>query len=501
MPYHTLEDYVDTLDEQGELERIDEPLELDLEVGHLAKLNEENHGPALLFENPLNSWKDGEEFDENYRILTSGYSENERLALSLGLSKDTPITEVIKTWAERTGSDPIPPEHVDDAVSQDNVTTGSDVDVYDVPAPRIYELDGGPYLGTAGYFITQDPETGEVNLGTYRGMVTTDSSVAFQPIAGKDAYIHLEKYRERDEEMPIALVPGSEPLLFLVGSTLFGEEEYHMAGAIREEPVKVTEGVEVDLPVPAGAEWVLEGYVPPHDLQLEGPFGEYTGYHSGDDGSEKPYMRVEAITHKDAPIQNTCTVGPPITDIHQVQTMNRSAGMWKQLDDMNIEGLQSVYYHPGSTGRFICVASVDTQKPGHSTQVGTAMVSTKTGEYGLKIAIVVDDDINPANIDEVMWALSTRMRPEVDVQILERGRNTPLDPSYASSNREVLGGAFTGRLVIDATTPWEWPEEEQGILTELNEDVVERLEGRWSEFFNEPAEPTAGATAKAMDDD
>ncbi len=264
--------------------------------------------------------------------------------------------------------------------------------------------------------------------------------------------------------------------------------------------MKIVEGVETGLPIPASAEWVLEGYCPPNDLRPEGPFGEYTGHHSKPQ-SPKPYIEIEAITHRDDPIQHTCTVGAPVTDIHQIQAMNRSATMWNQLEAMNIEGIQSVYYHPGSTGRFICVASIDTQKHGHSTQVGTAMVSTKTGEYGLKIAIVVDDDIDPANIDEVLWALAVRMRPDVDVQILERGRNTPLDPSYASSERSVLGAAFTGRLVIDATVPYEWPDDEYPDASELDAEVVADLESRWEGLFDgdvvadaEPTAPAAGAT-------
>lgn len=506
-PYESLREYVETLEEHGQLRRIDESLSLDLEVGHVAKLNEQKHGPALLFENATGFEDDpdrqGGAYEEDRPVLTSGLSEHERLALAMGFTPDTEITEVIKTWAERTSGEPMPPEWVDDAGCQDNVIT-EDINAYDIPSPRIYPDDGGPYIGTACYWITEDPETGEVNLGTYRGMIDHERNdiVSFQPIAGKDLHQALDVYKERDEKMPIAMVPGGDPVLFLCGSTLFGEEEYDMAGTLRQEPVKVTEGVEVDLPIPASAEWVLEGYVPPHDLRPEGPFGEYTGHHSKLE-SPKPYIEMEALTHRDDPIQHTCTVGPPITDIHQIQSMNRSATMWQQLEAMNIKGLESVYYHPGSTGRFICVASIDTKQHGHSTQVGTAMVSTKTGEYGLKMAIVVDDDVNPANIEEVLWALSVRMRPEKDVQILERGRNTPLDPSYASSERDVLGAAFTGRLVIDATVPYEWPEDEYPGVTEMDEDIVEDLESRWEDLFADDVVEGAGAEPPAaeVDDD
>lgn len=508
-PYESLREYVTTLEEYGQLRRVDEPLSLDLEVGHVAKLNEQKHGPALLFENATSFEDDpkrqGGPYEEPRPVLTSGLSEHERLALAMGFTPDTEITDVIKVWAERTSGEPIPPEWVDSAPHQDNVIRGDDINLYDIPSPRIYPDDGGPYIGTACYWITEDPETGEVNLGTYRGMIDLedDSIVTFQPIAGKDLHQALNTYKERDEPMPAALIPGGDPVLFLCGSTLFGEEEYDMAGTLRQEPVKVTEGVEVDLPIPASAEWVIEGYVPPHDLRPEGPFGEYTGHHSKPQ-SPKPYIEVEAITHRDDPIQHTCTVGPPITDIHQIQSMNRSATMWQQLEAMNIEGLESVYYYPGSTGRFICVASIDTQKHGHSTQVGTAMVSTKTGEYGLKTAIVVDDDVNPANIEEVLWALSVRMRPDKDVQILERGRNTPLDPSYASSERDVLGAAFTGRLVIDATVPYEWPEDEYPGVTEMDPEVVEDLESRWEDLFADEvvdAAEAGPAAAEATDDD
>lgn len=505
-PYESLQDYVDTLEEYGQLRRVDEPLSLDLEVGHVAKINERKHGPALLFENALSHEEDpkrhGEPYEEYRPVLSSGLSEHERLALSLGYTPDTEITEVIQAWARRT-EEGIEPEEVTSPACQDNVITGDDISAYDVPSPRIYPKDGGPYIGTACYWISEDPESGEVNLGTYRGMIDLENPdmVSFQPIAGKDLHKALNTYKERDEPMPVALVPGGDPVLFLCGSTLFGEEEYEMAGALRGEPVKTTRGVEVDVPVPASAEWVIEGYVPPNDLRPEGPFGEYTGHHSKPQ-SPKPYVEIEAITHRDNPIQHTCTVGPPVTDIHQIQSMNRSATMWNQLEAMNIEGIEGVYYYPGSTGRFICVASIDTQKHGHATQVGTAMVSTKTGEYGLKTAIVVDDDVDPANIEEVLWALSVRMRPDVDVQILRRGRNTPLDPSYASSERDVLGAAFTGRLVIDATVPYEWPEDEYPGVTEMDEELAADLESRWEDLFaDDVGVEEAEATPPAADDD
>lgn len=463
-----MRDFVEKAESEGLLKRITAEVDWDLELSHIAKLNEEKAGPALLFENVK---------DYKTPVITSVCTTTKRLAMIMGQPLDSSLVDLYVAWA-RLGEHLVPPKEVDksQAPCKENILMGDDVDLYQFPVPKFYPMDGGRYFGTAHFIISKDPETGWVNLGTYRSQLLGKNKIGTQFIKGKHADIMLKKYQKMKKPMPVASVVGCDPLLFVLGAARVSAfvSEYDVCGALREEPVEVVKGETVDLPIPAHAEIVVEGEVDADKFMDEGPFGEYTGYYSGVGTDPRNFIDVKCVTFRNNPIFWGTTVGRAVTDTHMTMALSYGAALWQQLLAMKIPGLKAVYCPPEGSGRFLAIISLKQMYPGHADQVLTAAVSTEMGAYGLKTVIVVDEDIDPWDLPRVMYALSFRFQPN-RCQVIKRGRSTPLDPSLPIESREI-----TGRLLMDATIPYEW--KKKPIPIELDPDVVKRVASRWSEL-------------------
>lgn len=464
----SMRDFIDVGEKAGVVKRITAEVDWNLELSHIAKLNEEKQGPALLFENVK---------DYDTPVITSVCTTAERLAIIMGMDRETPLVEIMREWV-KLGENLVPPVEVDKSAApvKQNILMGDDVDLYKFPVPQWYPLDGGRYIGTAHFFVTKDPDTGWVNLGTYRAQLLGKDKIGTQFIKGKHADLMLKKYQKLGKPMPVASVIGCDPLLFILGAARVSAftSEFDVAGAIRGEPVETVMCETVDLPVPAHAEIVLEGEVDAEKFMEEGPFGEYTGYYSGVGTDPRNFMDVKCVTHRDNPILWGTTVGRAVTDTHMTMALSYGATLWQQLTAMKIPGIKSVYCPPEGSGRFLAIISMQQMYPGHADQVLTAAISTEMGAYGLKTVIVVDEDIDAWDIPRVMYAMSFRFQPN-RCQIIKRGRSTPLDPSLPIDSREI-----TGRLLMDCTIPYDW--KDKPIPIALDEDIVKRVKGRWSEL-------------------
>jgi 4-hydroxy-3-polyprenylbenzoate decarboxylase len=287
----------------------------------------------------------------------------------------------------------------------------------------------------------------------------------------------LKKYAALGKPMPVASIIGCDPLLFLTGAARMSAfvSEYDFAGSVRGGPIEVVKGETVDLPIPANAEIVIEGLVDPTKFMAEGPFGEYTGYYSGVGTDDRNFVDVKCVTYRDNPIFWGTTVGKAVTDTHMTMALSYGATLWQQLTvGMKIPGIKAVYCPPEGAGRFLAIISVKQMYPGHADQVLTAAISTEMGAYGLKTVIVVDEDIDPWDIPRVLYALSFRFQPNRS-QVIKRGRSTPLDPSLPIDERDI-----TGRLLLDATIPYEW--KDKPIPIDLDPEMVKKVQGRWKEL-------------------
>jgi 4-hydroxy-3-polyprenylbenzoate decarboxylase len=219
MPFDDLRTFIDRLDDEGQLHRIDREVDWNLELSHVAKLNEERQGggSALLF----NNVKDY----PGHRVFTSALTARERLALALDMPEDTSLMNLSQEWVDRIHDNRVPPKEMDWGPTKENVLVGDDADITKIPSPWFYPGDGGRYFGTGGYLITRNLKTGRLNLGTYRAMVGDRQELCIFMIKAKDGEIDFRDYQEAGIPMPVAYVSGCDPTLFMCGSTLFGLEE------------------------------------------------------------------------------------------------------------------------------------------------------------------------------------------------------------------------------------------------------------------------------------
>jgi len=478
-PIDDIRSYIAALEANGVLKRVKAEVDWKYELCHVSKVNEEQKGPALLYENVKGY---------DIPVFTSAFTTPQRIAICLEQDPSLSMCQLSRKWMELTTKQMIRPKYVDNPPVMENVIEGDAVDLDMFPSPFFYPDDGGRFFGTSAFMVTRDPDTGWTNLGTYRAQVLGKNILGSQIIKGKHGDMHMKKYKERGELMPAAYVVGCDPVLFLASSTLVSAQtdEYDVAGSLRGRPVDVFKSDLTGLTYPANAEIIAEGFIDPNELMEEGPFGEYTGYYSGNKGKDypKPVLRVKRILHRNKPIFWATTVGKPINDIHMIQSLNRTATLWHDLETMKVPGIQSVYLPAAATGRFWVIVSVRQMYPGHSNHVADAVLGSTTGHYGVKGVIIVDHDIAADDMDRVWWALATRFDPKRSAQIIDRGRSTPLDPGLPIEAREI-----TSRLILDACTPYEWTNKPNEIF--MDRAVLEKVSARWNEYGFTGASPVA----------
>src|SRR3990172_8355889 len=297
------------------------------------------------------------------------------------------------------------------------------------------------------------PESPWTNLGTYRAMVHDHNHVGLQISPTHHGQLHYQQWAAQGKPMPIAVAVGVDPLLFVIGSTELppGLSEYDYAGTLRGEPIEGVKGPITGLPIPATAEIVLEGFVDPQELRPEGPFGEYTGYY-GSHVRPEPVMKVEAVYYRDNPI---ILGSPPLKPIdyaglYFMETM-RAALLWDALETAGVPDVTGTWLHV--TRNFMVTVSIKQRYPGHAKQAGRIATQCSVTNLAGRFTVVVDDDIDVADIDEVLWAMCTRVDPDRDIEILRESMSGPLDPIIAPERK-----AFPtiSRVVIDATRPYEW---------------------------------------------
>ena len=326
------------------------------------------------------------------------------------------------------------------------------INLFDFPAPLLHEKDGGRYLGTGHLVITKDPDSDWINVGTYRVMLQDRDSAGIYIGPGKHAYIHKQKYFEKNRPMPVNIVLGSDPLDWFAASCPVpaGISEFDFAGGLRGAPTQVIRSDITGLPYPADAEIVLEGEINPGDLCEEGPFGEWPGYYASPKSLE-PVVRVKRVLHRDDPILSCANPARPPHTLTLLRAITRSAHVWEELEKAGVPEIRGVWSHEPGPRQFTVVA-IKQRYPGHVKQAGVIASQCFSGGYQNRFTIVVDDDIDPTRIDDVVWALSTRCDPDGDIDIQRRSWSSSLDPMIHPDSKVFLNS----RAVIDACRPFEW---------------------------------------------
>jgi len=471
-----LREWIDEAEALGALERIDSEVHWNEEMGAIAYcVNKEIGAPALLFETIT-------DHEEGFRALWNLFgSSTTRLALSMNEDPDLDMKELISLGRDRFGTR-IDSTFVSDGPVYENSDYGDDVDLHKFPSPRTWPRDGGRYIGTACAVITENPDTGAINVGTYRGMVQSANAASINAVQGKDMRAHVEQQWERDEPLDVAVAYGILPELLLVSGSKYGEaeNEFEYAGGVRGSPVELVEGEVTGLPIPANAEIVAEGRFEPGDLRSEGPFGEFTGYY-GEEVAESPTATFEAVHYRDDPILTVAAEADyPGGDNGVKSVAMRGARIWNSLEsDLGVPGIEGVYNPPQAAGGGgMTFVSIDQQYPGHAAQVASVVSGAPVSAYFQKFVVIVDEDVEPTDIDQVLWALATRFHPAEDVQVIEDTWGYPLDPSLPEDMRR-----HGAKLWLDATKNYKYYDE--GEFPErlaLRREMYEHVAERWDEF-------------------
>ena len=405
----------------------------------------------------------------------------DRIALSLGLPKGRTIRELVEFTKENFGRK-IPPRSIpaDQAPVNEIIQEGSDIDITGFPAPKFWPLDGGRYLGTWDVLVTRDLEDGHINLGTYRNMVRGPRELFCYWSPGKDARLQSERYWAQNKPFPVAAVIGCDPALQIVGCITVAktECEYDFTGGLLNEPVETFRSDVTGLDLPASAEIIIEGVMRPGNFAREGPFGEFTGYYGRPEACT-PIIDIQRVRMRKNPIVTCALMADyPANELGIVYGIARGAKVWNDLENLGVPGVQGVYCFPEAAGGFgMTAVSIEQRFAGHAAQVAALAAQVPSGAYYSKIIVVVDDDVDPTDLSQVVWAMSTRFDPEKDVDVLRSTWSTWLDPTKNPPEERPWGSkcltnACKEHKYLKVFSP----------RSRLRKEVYDRLVERWPEF-------------------
>lgn len=449
-PIKDLRDYIKRTEELGLLKKIN-GADWNLEIGALSDLYRRRK--STLF-NEIKGYPAG------HRVFSNIFASEKQQRLIFRTPLEASTLDTVRTLKEKLASfKPMPSLQVGRGPVLEKVLTGDQVDLFLLPVPKWHELDGGRYIGTADLVINRDPDSGWVNLGTHRCQVQDSKRITVSINPQRHAWIVAEKYWKKGLNCPVAVVCGEDPTLFLASFSTVpaGVSEYEYAGWLRNEPVEVIAGPVSGLPVPASAEIVLEGEMPPPQKESlpEGPFGEWTGYYAGGTRNA-PVIRVKGILHRKDPI--LCGVSSGLVPSEVRANPMRSAVLWNKLEEAGIPDINGVWFMEPGGFSFLIAISIKQHFPGHAMQTAMAASSLRAGAGMNRMVVVVDEDIDVTNEDDVWWAVATRWDPASSTQIVSSTPSSPLDPRIEPSRKNI--GEFTNsRALINACRPFDWMEE------------------------------------------
>lgn len=448
MGFKDLREWINRLEAEGELKRITTEVDWNLELAEVARRAISQRGPALLFEN-IKDHKN----TRCTKFFTNALTKRSRVALMLGLPKDTPREELVRIIRKRF-KEAIAPVPVKSGPVKENIVKGDDIDLFQFPAPKWHPLDGGRYIDTFAGVVTRDPDNGGLNVGCYRGMIRDKNKIGKLLIPHQHWGQHYLKYQRRGEAMPVAIVYGWDPSLpFVAGAPLAHPPyEYETMGAIRQEPVELVKCETSNLEVPASAEIVIEGIISPDPATYEdeGPFGEWPGYYGWN--QLRPVVEVKCITHRNDPILRGLVEGMKagvISEGGYAGFYSHSALLWNYLECAGVPGVLDIVPAP------TVVVKIRKMYEGHARQVAAAIWGTTISVEFAKIVMVVDEDVDIHNLRALELALRDRVDPK-DGLVVWPTAGYSLDPSISLELRQELkyGGSPQNKLLIDATIDW-----------------------------------------------
>jgi 4-hydroxy-3-polyprenylbenzoate decarboxylase len=483
--FRDLREFIQTLENAGELKRITTEVDPNLELTEICDRTLKQQGPALLFENPAGY---------SIPVLGNLFGTPKRVAMAMGQEDVASLRDVGKLLAFLKEPEPpsgwkdllekapkfknalyLSPKEVKKPPCQEVVIEGDDVDLTTLPIQTCWPDDVGP-LVTWPLVITKGPNKERQNLGIYRMQLIGKNKLIMRWLAQRGGALDFREWKEKypGKPFPASVAIGADPATILATVTPIPDtlSEYAFAGLLRGGKTEVAKSLGNDLQVPASAEFVLEGEIAPDEMAKEGPFGDHTGYYN--EVETFPVFTVTRITHRTNPIYHSTYTGRP---------PDEPAILGVALNEVFIPILQKqfpeiidFYLPPEGCSYRMAVVSMKKQYPGHAKRVMMGVWSFLRQFMYTKFIIVTDDDVDVRNWEDVIWAITTRMDPARDTVIIE---NTPIDyldfASPVSGLGSKIGFDATTKFAAESTREW-------GRPISMSDEVVKKIDDLWDEL-------------------
>ena len=489
MKYRDLRDFINQLEQLGELKRVRLEVDPYLEMTEICDRTLRQGGPALLFENPKG-------FD--MPVLGNLFGTPKRVALGMGQTDITALGEVGELLACLKDPDPpkgfkdafdklplfrqvlnMGPKVVKSAPCQEVVLTGDDIDLTRMPIQTCWPGDAAP-LVTWPLVITAGPEKERQNLGIYRQQLIGRNKLIMRWLSHRGGALDYRDWQKKypDTPFPVSVALGADPATILGAVTPVPDalSEYAFAGLLRGSRTELVQGHSNNLQVPASAEIVLEGFIYPGEMADEGPYGDHTGYYN--EVESFPVFTVECLTHRRNPIYHSTYTGrPPDEPAILGLALNE---VFVPILKRQFPELIDFYLPPEGCSYRLAVVTMRKEYPGHAKRVMLGVWSFLRQFMYTKFIIVTDDDVNARDWNDVIWAMTTRMDPRRDSVFID---NTPID--YLDFASPVAG--LGSKVGFDATN--KWPGEtsrEWGRAIAMTDAVKQRVDDIWDQLGIEP---------------
>jgi len=482
MAYDDLREFIAALEEKGLVKRIRAEVSTELEAAEVMDRLVKRGGPAVVFENVAG---------HSMPVVGNLFGTRERVALGLGIGEAelAQLGEFIALLQR-----PRPPEGIWDAVKklpffgkvltlgpktvrsgacQDVVKEGSRASLAELPIIKCWPGDAAPLI-TWPLVVTRAPEGGPQNVGVYRMQVLDERRTIMRWLKHRGGAGHQRLWEAAKKPMPVAVAIGCDPAVVIAAVTPVPEDvgEFHFAGILRKKAVELVECKTVPLKVPASAEIILEGEIRHGECELEGPFGDHTGYYNS--AEPFPVFHIKAVTHRKDPLYLTTITGRPPKEDAVIGTVLNNIYLpslklqFPEVVDFSLP-MEAVSYR-------IAVVSMKKQYPGHARRLMMGIWGVLKQFMYVKYVIVVDDDIDVHDWSDVVWAISTRVDPARDTLIIDK---TPIDYLDFSSPVENLGSKMgidaTAKSPPEVSRPW-------GEKMEMDRSIVELVDRKWKDY-------------------
>ena len=485
MSYQDLREFIDQLEKCGELVRIKQQVDPNLEITEISDRTLRAGGPALYFENVIGS---------KIPLLANLFGTEKRVAMAMGEEQSTALRDIGKLLAFL--KEPEPPKGFKDALKtlpiyrkvldmspkvvkkplcQQQVFKGEEVDLSTLPVQTCWPGDAGPLI-TWGLVTTRGPLKDRQNMGIYRQQVIAKNKVIMRWLSHRGGALDYAEWKQAhpDQPFPVTVTLGCDPATILAAVTPIPDSlsEYAFAGLLRGQKTELAKSLLSDLQIPARAEIVLEGFIYPDEMADEGPFGDHTGYYN--EVESFPVFTIETITMRKDPVYHSTYTGRP---------PDEPAILGLALNEVFVPILQKqfpeivdFYLPPEGCSYRMAIVSIKKQYPGHAKRVMMGVWSFLRQFMYTKFIVVVDDDVDTRNWQDVIWAITTRVDPVRDTTLID---NTPIDyldfASPVSGLGSKMGLDATNKLPAETNREW-------GTSISMDIQVKQKIDAIWDEL-------------------